>query len=357
MRIGVVRRGYSRTGGAEAYLRRFADGLCAAGHEVVLFTEKWPAAEWSHAHVAIGSRSPRGFASRLRKRTAGTRCDLLFSLERLWTCDVYRAGDGVHAAWLERRARYEPFWKPLLRHWNTKHREILALEKHLFSPLGARMVIANSQMVKGEIERHFGYPAAAIHVVHNGVPPFTAPEGARERLRRKLRLDEQDYVVLFAGSGWERKGLRFAIDAVNAAGLPRLKLLVAGRGQTGSQPRSSSVRYLGPVQDMASCLAAADAFILPTIYDAFSNACLEALAAGLPVITTVHNGFSEIIESGVEGAIVEKADDISALATAIQSWEDPGRRALIRPRLIELGARFSIEENVKQTLALIAKAI
>jgi UDP-glucose:(heptosyl)LPS alpha-1,3-glucosyltransferase len=108
---------------------------------------------------------------------------------------------------------------------------------------------------------------------------------------------------------------------------------------------------------MASCLAAADAFILPTIYEPFSNACLEALAAGLPVITTVHNGFSEIIESGIEGEIVKGADDISALATAIRSWEDPERRALIRPRLMELGAQFSIEENVKKTLSLIAKAI
>ena len=357
MRIGVVRRGYSRTGGAEAYLRRFADGLSAAGHEVVLFTETWPAAEWPHALAGIGTHSPRGFADSLRKRTMERKCDLLFSLERLWTCDVYRAGDGVHAAWLERRAQYEPIWKPWLRRWNPKHREMLALEKHLFSPLGARMVIANSQMVKGEIERHFGYPAAGIQVVRNGVPPFGAPEGAREQSRRKLELNDEDYAVLFAGSGWERKGLRFAIQAVNAARLPRLKLLVAGRGRPASQPQSSAVRYLGPVRDMASCYAAADAFILPTMYEPFSNACLEALAAGLPVITTVHNGFSEIIESGVEGEIVKGADDISALATALRNWEDQERRALIRPRLMELGGRFSIEENVKQTLSLIAKTI
>ena len=357
MKIGVVRRGYSRTGGAEAYLRRFADGLFVAGHEVALFTEAWPSDEWPHARVGISSHSPKSFADSLRRRTARTRCDLLFSLERLWTCDVYRAGDGVHAAWLERRARYEPFWKPWLRRWNRKHRDLLALEKHLFGPLGARMVIANSHMVKEEIERHFGYPAAGIHVVRNGVPPFAPPEGAREQLRRKLRLEENDYAVLFAGTGWERKGLRFAIEAVNAAGLPRLKLLVAGRGRSSAQPRSSAVRYLGPVQDMASCFAAADAFILPTIYEPFSNACLEALAAGLPVITTAQNGFSEIIEAGVEGEVVKEASDIPALAEAIRSWEDPDRRALVWPRLMELSAQFTIEENVKQTLALIAKAI
>jgi UDP-glucose:(heptosyl)LPS alpha-1,3-glucosyltransferase len=357
MRIGVIRRGYSRTGGAEAYLQRFADGLFVSGHEVVLFTEKWPSADWPHARVGIDSHSPKGFADSLRRRTPGMKCDLLFSLERVWSCDVYRAGDGVHAAWLKRRARYEPFWKPWLRHFNKKHREMLALEKHLFSPLGARMVIANSEMVKREIKRHFDYPADQIHVVRNGVPPFTQSHGLREDLRRKLRLDKEDYAILFAGSGWERKGLRFAIKAVNAAGLPQLKLLVAGRGHAGSQPRSSSVRYLGAVQDMAGCYAAADAFILPTIYEPFSNACLEALAAGLPVITTAQNGFSEIIESGVEGEVVKEASDVAALAAAIRSWQDPDRRALVLPRLMELSAQYSIEENVRQTLALVAKAI
>jgi len=91
---------------------------------------------------------------------------------------------------------------------------------------------------------------------------------------------------------------------------------------------------------------------LPTIYEPFSNACLEALSAGLPVITTVHNGFSEIVEVGVEAEIVADPRDAGATVKAMRNWEDPERRAAVKSRLKALGARFSIEENVKQTLAI-----
>jgi len=104
---------------------------------------------------------------------------------------------------------------------------------------------------------------------------------------------------------------------------------------------------------MPPLLAAADAFILPTIYDPFSNACLEAMMAGLPVITTAQNGFSEIIESGIEGEIVDQPNDIPALAGAIKMWSDPDRRAIAKLRLEALGARYTIVENVRQTLAAI----
>lgn len=356
MKIGLVRRGYARTGGAEIYLRRFAETAVAAGHECVLFSEQWPRVAWPFAHVHIATNSPQKFADALVARRTQAECDFLFSLERIRTCDAYRAGDGVHAAWLERRARFEPFWKPWLRQFNANHRETLALEKQLFELDGARLVIANSRMVQAEIGLHFGCPAERIHVVYNGVPPFHPPAKTRAATRRELGLRDEDFAVLFAGSGWERKGLRFAIEAMNAARLPNATLLVAGRGRERGLPRSGCVRFLGPVKDMARYLAAADAFILPTLYDPFSNACLEALAAGLPVITTAHNGFAEIIESGVEGEVVAQPDDIAALAGALQRWSDRGRRESIRPRLRALGAQFSIAENVRQTLTIIERA-
>jgi UDP-glucose:(heptosyl)LPS alpha-1,3-glucosyltransferase len=356
MKLGLVRRGFSRTGGAEAYLQRFAEAAVAAGHGVVLFSELWPRAEWPFEHIRIVSDSPRRFADALLKLQARDKCEFLFSLERIWTCDAYRAGDGVHAAWLAQRARFEPAWKPWLRRFSAKHRETLAIEKHLFSSGGARQVIANSHLIQREIEQHFGYPSKRIHVVHNGVPAFTAAPDARAAMRRKLGLGDDDCALLFAGSGWERKGLRFAIEAVNAARANRVTLLVAGRGNPSGMPPSQRVRFLGPVKEMPSLLAAADAFILPTIYEPFSNACLEALAAGLPVITTAFNGFAEIIESGVEGEVVAEPNDIAALTAAIERWSDRERREAIRPRLVALGARFNIEENVRQTLALIEAA-
>jgi len=353
MKIGLVRRGYSRTGGAEAYLRRFADEATAAGHAIVLFSERWPQAEWPFELMPVASDSPQRFADRLVEMRPRDDCDFLFSLERIHTCDAYRAGDGVHAAWLERRARYEPAWKTWFRRFSGKHREVLDLEKELFGPRGARSVIANAVLVRDEIVAHFQYPQEQIQVVHNGVPDFTVPPDARLHTRASLGLKEDDFAVLFAGSGWSRKGLRFAIQAMNMAKLPHATLLVAGRGNPRSMPKSNQVRFLGPVKDMPPLLAAADAFILPTIYDPFSNACLEAMAAGLPVITSAQNGFSEIIASGLEGEIITEPDDIFGLASALKTWSEPARRAAAKPRLVALSAKYTIEENVRQTLSAI----
>jgi UDP-glucose:(heptosyl)LPS alpha-1,3-glucosyltransferase len=147
-----------------------------------------------------------------------------------------------------------------------------------------------------------------------------------------------------------------AIHAINEAALPRPTLLVAGRGNPRWMPRSSRTRYLGPVRGLGRWLAAADAFVLPTIYDPFSNACLEALAAGLPVITTAANGFAEIIEPGIEGEVVADPADTLALAEAIERWASVTRRAEARERLREKGARFSVEENLRQTLRAIEGA-
>ena len=355
MKIGLVRRGFSASGGAEAYLRRFADAAAGAGHECVLFTgSEWPDSAWPHEMQRVAGRSPLAFADELRAYEPRRFCDLLFSLERVGSCDVYRAGDGVHASWLRRRKAFEPAWKLWFRRFSWKHREILQLERHLFGPGGARLVIANSRLVQREIETEFAYPPEQIRVIYNGLPAFTTAPDARVEVRNQLGLSEDEYVLLFAGSGWERKGLRYAIDAVERSG-KRPTLLVAGRGRTRGLPGSDRVRFLGPVGDLPRYLAAADAFLLPTMYEPFSNACLEAAAAGLPVITTVHNGFAEVLEPGVNGEAVSDPRDIEALARAIDAWADPVRRAAVRPQLQALGASHSIERNLQETLSALSE--
>ncbi len=359
MRIGLVRRGYSASGGAEAYLFRFADAARAAGHEPVLVCGgAWPGDVWTHERIVVAGKTPGEFADRLAERRAGGGWDVLFSLERVWACDVYRAGDGVHSAWLDRRAPFESAWRGWFRKLQRKHREIIELECALFTG-GTRRVIANSQMVKDEIIRLYGTPAEDVHVIHNGVPIHPAEPGAREKARAALGLAPAEYVALFAGTGWDRKGLRHAVAAVNALKIP-ITLLVAGRGGRGEQrglPQSDRVRFLGalPGEKLRAVLAAADVFILPTIYDPFSNACIEALAAGLPVITTTANGFAEIIAHSAEGHAVAPGDT-RALADALASWADPARREAMRPRLLEKAARFSVEENLARTLEVITAA-
>ena len=236
------------------------------------------------------------------------------SLERVWSCDVYRAGDGVHRAWLARRRKFELPLERFVRGLNRKHRDILQLEKALLANRGADRVIVNSQMVKTEIIDLTAIPRTrstlSATVFRSGQFRFVRSSGRSPAISLKVKPDE--IALLFAGSGWERKGLRFAIAAMALCNNRKMRLLVAGRGNHRHY-KSKHVQFLGEVPDPARIYSAADIFILPTIYDPFSNACLEALACGLPVITTRSNGFSEIIEHGVHGSIVDFANNVAGL--------------------------------------------
>jgi UDP-glucose:(heptosyl)LPS alpha-1,3-glucosyltransferase len=341
-------------------LKRLAGGVTQAGHEVQLVaTNEWPDADWPFGSIKhLRAKSPIEFAGELERMRTQFRCDVLFSLERVWNCDLYRAGDGVHRAWLDRRKKFDFPLQRLTRDLASKHRHILQLEQALFAGHGASRVIAASEMVKNEIVDLYDYPAENIELVRNGVPldRFRFDSELQEKSRADLKLHPDDIALLFAGSGWERKGLLFAMEAMAMCGDRNLRLLVAGRGKTQRYFKSRRVRFLGEVVDLVPVYAAADIFILPTIYDPFSNACLEALACGLPVITTRANGFSEIIEHEVQGSIVEHANDLAALCDAIHFWSDPIRRAAARSTITARASQFDISKNVQQTLEVLTQA-
>src|SRR5258708_25134777 len=115
MKIGLVRRGFCRSGGAESYLKRLGRALSDAGHQLTLFaTQEWPAAEIPYGQlVRFKESSPLAFA----KAVAAARhsVEILFSLERILECDCYRAGDGVHQIWLENQEAVEPNSRQSLR--------------------------------------------------------------------------------------------------------------------------------------------------------------------------------------------------------------------------------------------------
>jgi UDP-glucose:(heptosyl)LPS alpha-1,3-glucosyltransferase len=366
LRIAFVRRGYSRSGGAEAYLKRLADGIVKAGHEVQLVTtHEWPEDQWPFGSIKrLRAKTVIGFADELEQIRAQPQCDLLFSLDRVWNCNIFRAGDGVHRAWLERRRKFEVPLKQFVRTVSRKHRDLLQLEESLLENRNAGRVIAASEMVVNQIIDLYSYPADKIDLVRNGVPldRFQFEPELREKSRAELKLKQDQIALLFVGSGWERKGLLFAIEAMALCKNRKMRLLVAGRGDPRPHKtrrlrfwREDPVQFLGEVADLVPVYAAADIFILPTIYDPFSNACLEALASGLPVITTRSNGFSEIIENGVHGSIVDNPTNLIGLRDAIRFWSDPSRRNAARSANIERASQYDISKNVAKTLEILKR--
>ncbi|MCA1905039.1 MAG: glycosyltransferase family 4 protein, partial [Desulfarculus sp.] len=254
--------------------------------------------------------------------------DAWLSLERTPGAPVLRAGDGVHAAWLERRRPYESFWKRLSFGFNPLHRAFLDLERRALTHPELRLVIANSQLVAEELRRFYGLGPERVRVIRNPVDqdrldPARDP-AVRAGARAELGLTEGQPALLFLGSGFERKGLAFAIQAL--ANLPDVRLLVAGRDRVAPYQRlaqrlrvAGRVRFLGGRQDAPRLIAACDGLLLPTIYDPCANACLEALHLGRPVVTTLANGAAELVRPGVNGVLVAEPADAAELARACQT--------------------------------------
>src|SRR3984893_4392122 len=190
LRVAFVRRGHSPSGGAEAYLKRLAKSVVDLGHSAQLIaTADWPANEWPFGEIKhLRKDSAIGFADELEKLRPQIQCDVLMSLERVWRCDVYRAGDGVHQAWLNRRRKFEMPLQRFVRGINRKHQDIVTLEESLFAKAGAARVIVNSEMVKNEIVDLYRYPANKIDIVRTGVPleEFRFDSEFREEAGRDL---------------------------------------------------------------------------------------------------------------------------------------------------------------------------
>ena len=353
MNLALIRRRFSSSGGAELYAQRLMSALARAGHAIDLFTESWEGAPEGvriHPIRASQSRSQRAWAFALAVQSeiaAQGKFDCVFSLERTLRQDVLRAGDGLHRVCLGRLRQFTPWWRRWIVGRGRYHRELLKLEARTFHPDNTRFIIANSEMVRREIIQEYAFPADRIKLVRNGINVERFQNGKREETRKRLGVAPGDYLLLFAGSGWKRKGLRYLIQLMRGSSDPHLKLLVAGKGRKPWRA-PSNVIFAGAMPDIENACAAADLFVFTPLYDPSANVVFEALAAGLPVVTSAFNGSSEILEPGLNGTIIANPADIGAISQAIGSWRArPGR---LTPPPAD---RLSLERNVAETVHIL----
>ena len=355
MKLALIRRQFSATGGAELYLQRLLHALVKGGHEPHLFAESWAgqlAGVQFHAVPAVGDRAQRPvhFADAVAAELAKHSFDVVFSLERTHQQDVYRAGDGVHRVWLQRRRQFASWWRWPFLFSGAFHRNMMKLEARTFDPANTRHVIVNSDMVRREVLEHFHFQAARIHLVRNGIDLNRYTRGQRNATRARFGIKPDDTLLLFVGSGWERKGLRFVLRAFHRLKAPRVKLLVVGKGQPPFAVPEGTI-FAGPMSDVENAYAAADLLVFLPIYEPSSNVVAEALASDLPVITSSLNGASEIITPGKNGTIIPDPRDTDAVAEAIRFW-------ILQRGLAEMPPKeqLSLERNVEETLAVLEMA-
>ncbi len=279
MHIGLARRGYSPTGGAENYLRRL--GGCADGARTLPDAFRQPGMAPRPMAGGRGFETVRGRQPARRSPTVSRalaprgRCDLLVSLERVWSCDCYRAGDGVHRAWLERRARIEPRWRERLRALESQAPPDSRPGSVAFRPgrsAGRSLPTRGWSATRSSrtTRRSAGPDARSFTTACRRITSRPKPRPDANSTPPACGLEPDDYAILFAGTGWARKGLACALAAV--ARLPGHPAAAARRraGQPTSVPAAAGTdaqrrgcSSSAPSRDMAAVYAAADVFCGP----------------------------------------------------------------------------------------------
>lgn len=337
MRITLICRPFKFHGGVETSTAGLLGELAQRGHRVELITwagqEPVPGVRLRIAHIPRAPSVLRliafAFAASRLARDGGA--DVVQSHERCVRQDVYRAGEGTHRGYLSAMGRPVPSLSPY-------HRVVLALESRIFRLEAAREVVANSRMIKLEIERLYRTPAQRVSVVHNGVDLHRFAPTLRERYhaptRRALGIPGDAWCILFVGTGFERKGLGPLIEGVARLSAHDVWLVVAGKGSIDAyqataerQGCASRVAWVGPRRDIECLYGAADVVALPSRYDPFPNVVLEALASGVPVLTSRHAGGAELISPGDNGWVVPDVTDV-AIAQGLERLRSVRREHL-----------------------------
>jgi UDP-glucose:(heptosyl)LPS alpha-1,3-glucosyltransferase len=342
VRLAIVRQRYTPYGGAERFVEGALEALLERGIAISLYTRSWPQTRLQLIEPVLCNPFYIGrlwrdwsFARAVCRAVAKKPPELVQSHERLLCCDVYRAGDGVHRAYLDERLRDASPFRRWLMESSPYHRYVVDVERRLFASPILRAVICNSKMVRAEIHERFGIPEEQLPVIYNGVDTDAfSPQLRKHRvaLRAALRIPEEATVFLLVGSGYERKGVGRAIEAMTR--LPEdCHLIVVGHDKSlGTYKRlarrkrvRTRVALLGAQDEPKPFYGAADAFVLPTLYDPCPNAALEALACGLPVVTSTKCGAAELVIEHDAGFVCP-ARDITALAAHMLSLVDRATR-------------------------------
>jgi UDP-glucose:(heptosyl)LPS alpha-1,3-glucosyltransferase len=378
LNIAIVSLDFNRAGGSERRTAHLVDRLVGQGHAVSLVGARihgeWdPRIGQERVHT---SKHPHWleillFCRRARAIVQRGAFDIVHNQIRPFAPGLLTVGGGCHRFYL---ADVLPRERGAIRAWLKRqgplHRVLLALERRGFDPAFCPFVLTNSALARDGILQYYSYPAERIVVAHNGVDAERfCPAGSsarRDEARRRLGIAPGDVVVLFVGSGFARKGLESVLEgAARATGKgSALRLLVVGSGAAPAWRRRAErlgmggrVRFVGSVADPETYYRAADIFALPTHFDPFANATLEAMASGLPVITTRRNGAAEIIRAGVDGLVIDEPSDVDGLADALLALQDAKRRRDMGLRARETALRYPWEQPVQATLSVYERAL
>lgn len=372
-------------GGCETYIARLAGRLVADGHEVHLMASHWdeaalPAGLRYHC-VQLGALPrflrPWAFSRACLRLLAVERPDVSVGFDKISGVDVYypQGGDydasvkmslGKHRWAVMRGLLHAMKW------FEPAHLSFLALERAQYRRPGS-LIVAISGMVRSHlIERH-GLPPERVPLLPIGIPAARSHQevspARRTEIRQSWGVGPDDVVAVFAAMNYRLKGLAPLLRALGRLRDRRLHLIVAGQSSqiefrlmARRRGLSDRVHFLGYCRNMREVYAASDLLVHPTFYDPCSNVVLEALAGGLPVITTRCNGASELMHpSGadgrcLEGFVLPRPHDHRHLARALEHLLDPQVRAACGTEAVRAAAGWTFEDHYQGLLDILRRA-
>lgn len=362
MRLALVHRHFGTSGGTERYLSALVGALVDAQVEIHLFAARFQGplprrhglfchkVPWLRGHYGLKAQTFDYFAQRMVRRIAHRvgPFDVVQSLTKTRRQDIWRAGGGAHGAYLAAMDK-----RPGL-----SDRLVEALEGDAYLKSGH--VIAPSRQVATELAERWG-PRPGIHIWPNPVDIHRfSPKNRiyRSEIRRRHGIGENALLALFVGTGFARKGLMTAIEGV-AQGRARgadwhLMALGADRDISAYQSRAAALKLPlilpGPRLEIERYYSAADLFILPTHYEPCSNATLEALASGLPVMTTAENGAVDGLPGQALHILMQR--DAQGIARGLKLAESEAWRLNMGVEARKIAQPLNWASHVKQVLGL-----
>ena len=361
-------------GGAERYTVDLANGLRGRGHETIVlatsFGEGVKGGDDVCLPVRAATRAGRycRFLDQLDSHLTANSFDIVHAMLPMRRCDVYHphAGLAVEAI-ATGHLKYDGAAKRAVARaatrFNRRRQRFAQVERELLSSDKPPAVLCLSEYVKGVVRKHYSLPEDRLATLFNAVDlakfdPGARP-GARDEVRRRFNIAPDRTVALIIAQDFSRKGLREAIMATARVKDPRLVLLVVGkedpagyRKLAAEQQVADRVVFAGPTADPYSFYRAADFFVLPTRHDPCSLVVLEALAMGLPVISTVFNGACEIMADSRHGYVLSDPTDINALAAAMNRVLDSSLRHGMSEACLELRPKLSYDRHLDQLLQI-----
>lgn len=368
-----------KRGGAERYLVDLCTRMAGEGYEVHVYAEHQdeedPRITFHSVKTILFPKSLRllSFAIRATKAIENGNYDINFGAGNTLKADILQPHGGVHWAWFWRSLRvydHPILWavKFLGRVFSPKQWVSGWIEDAPYQERPLRAIIAISDMVKQDMMHWYQIPEERITVVYNGVDiEHFHPRNRqyREEIRRRHGIGEE-LVILFVSNNFRMKGLGFLIRAlakIKKGVHPPFKLLILGRDHPGSYLRLAKemgmfeeVIFAGSTNEPEKYYGASDLLVHPTFYDACSLTVLEALASGLPVITTHCNGASGIITEGQEGFILSDPRDGKTLAEKISILLNLERVEKASVAARQLAESHSLERNWKEMKNIFQKS-